>query len=136
MNNLNKLSTLSPVVLRIGIALVFLWFGASQLSDPSSWIGFVPDSVLSMSGLSVITLVYLNGAFEVVLGTALFFGLFTRLTALLLALHMFDITYIVGFDSIGVRDFGLSIATLAIFLQGADWFTLDRFRQGTHTTSR
>ena len=126
---MDKLKLFSPVVLRIGIALVFVWFGISQLADPASWTGYVPDYVMSISGLAVTTIVYLNGIFEIIFGSMLLFGLFTRLAALLLALHILDITLIVGFDSTGVRDFGLSIATIAIFLQGVDWFSLDRFRK-------
>jgi len=65
--------------------------------------------------LSAVTLVHLNGVFEIIFGTALLLGFFTQLSAFLLALHMLDITFTVGFDSIGVRDFGLSIATIVIF---------------------
>jgi hypothetical protein len=40
---------------------------------------------------------------------------------------MLDITYVVGFDAVGVRDFGLAIATVAIFMFGVDRFSLDYF---------
>ncbi len=122
---MEKLKTFSPFILRVGISLVFLWFGSNQIMDPKTWAGFVPDSVVSMSHLDVNTLVYLNGIFEITLGSALLLGFFTRLSALLLALHIIDITYIVGFDATGVRDFGLSIATLAVFLNGMDTISLD-----------
>lgn len=122
---MEKLKTFSPFILRVGISLVFLWFGSNQIMDPKTWVGFVPDSVVSMSHLDVNTLVYLNGIFEITLGSALLLGFFTRLSALLLALHIIDITYIVGFDATGVRDFGLSIATLAVFLNGMDTISLD-----------
>lgn len=124
---MQKISSYSPVVLRIGIALVFLWFGTNQFIDTNAWIGFVPDSIVSLSGLSTATLVHLNGIFEIVFGVALLLGFFTRYAAFLLALHILDITYIVGFDAIGVRDFGLSLATIAIWLHGADFLTLDAY---------
>ncbi len=126
-NIIIKLQKISPTILRIGIALVFIWFGYSQLVDPVSWLDFVPKSVVTMSGMTANTLVFLNGIFEVVFGIALFLGFFTRIVAFLLALHIIDITYIVGFDSIGVRDFGLSIATISIWMNGADQYTLDKF---------
>ena len=121
----NSLRNLAPSILRIGIAAVFMWFGFQQLTDAASWLGYVPDTVVNLSHLTVTTLVHFNGAFEVLFGLALILGLFTRTTALLLALHMADIAFIVGYTSIGVRDIGLTIAAFSIFFYGADLPSLD-----------
>jgi uncharacterized membrane protein YphA (DoxX/SURF4 family) len=102
----------------------------SQISDPNSWIGFVPQSIMDITHLDVTVIVYLNGAFEIIAGSALFLGLFTRTVALLLALHMLDITFVVGLDAIGMRDLGLSVATVVVWMNGMDWFSLDRFIRG------
>lgn len=126
---MNKLTYFAPVVLRVGLSLVFLWFGFSQLVDATQWVAYVPDYAVSLSPFSAITLVHLNGFFEIVFGSLLLLGLFTRFTALLLALHMIDITIIVGLDQTGVRDFAISIATIAVFLNGIDWLSLDRWRR-------
>ena len=125
---MNKLPYFAPVVLRIGISLVILWFGVSQLIDATQWVAYVPDYVVSISHFSATTIVYLNGLFEVIFGSLLLLGFFTRTAALLLALHMLDITLTVGYDQTGVRDFAISIATIAIFLNGIDWLSLDRWR--------
>jgi uncharacterized membrane protein YphA (DoxX/SURF4 family) len=117
----------APIVLRIGIALVFLWFGVQQIINPSIWVGYIPESLVGIFSLSALKLVYLNGLFEIVFASALLLGYFTKFAALLLALHMLDITYVVGFDAVGVRDFGLAIATVAIFMFGVDRFSLDYF---------
>lgn len=127
---MQSLKIFSPVILRIGIALVFIWFGANQFTNTSAWIGYVPDYVIKALSMSAAAVVHLNGIFEIVFGALLLFGFYTRLAAFLLALHIIDITFIVGLDSIGVRDFGLASATVAIWLNGADWLTLDRFARG------
>lgn len=114
-------------VLRLGLSMVFLWFGLQQFVSPESWIGFIPEAILKLSPVGPVTLVHMNGAIELVFGTAMILGLFTRISALILALHMAHITFLVGYDSIGVRDFGLAVATFAIFLNGADNLTLDQF---------
>ena len=118
-------------VLRIGLALVFLWFGTKQIMSPSEWVGYIPKSLVGIFSLSALKIVYLNGLFEIFFGSALLLGYFTRISALLLALHMLDITYVVGFDAIGVRDFGLAIATIAMFMFGPDSFSLDYFKRGS-----
>lgn len=119
----------APTVLRIGIAIVFLWFGMQQLLHTAMWIGLIPKSVIAISGLTAATLVHFNGSFEIVFGLCLLFGFFTRTTALLLALHMLDITYVVGYGATGVRDFGLSIGAISLFLYGIDSVSLDAWFQ-------
>ena len=119
----------SPTVLRIGIALVFLWFGTAQIIDPSGWTSYIPEGIVGIFSLSALKLVYLNGLFEIVFASALLLGYFTRVSALLLALHMIDITYVVGFDAVGVRDFGLAVAAIAVFMNGTDYLSLDYFRK-------
>ena len=114
-------------MLRIGISLVFLWFGSQQFLHPEQWIGFIPQWVINVSPVSPTTLIHFNGALELVFGTSLLIGFFTRISALILALHMSHITAMIGYDSTGVRDFGLSIATWAIFLNGADPFSFDYY---------
>ena len=107
-------------VLRLAMAIVILWFSFAQLSNASQWTAYVPGSIVSMTGLSAITLVYFNAIFELVFGVLLLLGWQTRIVAILLALHLFDIMYIVGYGEIGVRDFGLACATFVVFMNGPD----------------
>jgi uncharacterized membrane protein YphA (DoxX/SURF4 family) len=121
---MEKLKIFAPTFLRISMSVVILWFGIQQVTDPTSWLGFLPSWTTSLP-ISQIHLVYFNGTFEIVFGTFLLLGFYVRIVALLLALHLFDIAYVVGYDAIGVRDFGLALSTTAIFLYGADVFSLD-----------
>src|SRR5262245_26070890 len=123
----DKAKTFAPAVLRVGLSLVFLWFGSEQLLNTSMWTGLVPDSAVSLTGFTATTLVLLNGAFEVVFGVCLLLGYFTRVTAFLLALHMLQIAFLVGYNEIGVRDFGLSMGAIALFLYGRDAMSLDAY---------
>ena len=38
-----------PVILRVGLALVFLWFGSSQLFSPTQWTSFLPGFISIVS---------------------------------------------------------------------------------------
>ena len=117
----------APTVLRIGLALVFLWFGTQQLFNTESWTRLIPDFVIQMSHLSASTWVHINGSLEIVLGLCLLFGFFTQVSALILAAHLAVIALDVGiFTPVGVRDFGLTISTLSIFLNGISYFSLDK----------
>ncbi|MEK6792490.1 MAG: DoxX family protein [Nanoarchaeota archaeon] len=115
---------LGNIILRVSLALVFIYFGFQQVRDPSSWSTFVPD-FLKVSGISGNNVVLLNGVLELVLGTFLIIGLYVRFSALILAIHLFGIAFSIGFTPLGVRDFGLAFATLALYFYGYDKYTLD-----------
>ena len=110
----------APALLRYGMSAVILWFSLAQFFNAALWLAYVPDSIVSATGLSAITLVYFNAVFELLFGVLLVFGWQTRIVAFLLAIHLFDIMYVVGYGEIGVRDFGLAIATLVVAMNGAD----------------
>ena len=112
----------APIVVRLAIALVFLWFGSNQIMAPGEWFGYLPGFVPEQSMAMFVTF---NGIGEIILGLLLVMGLFTRIVALLLALHLLGIIFFVGYNEIGVRDFGLMLAALSIALQGHDSWCFD-----------
>lgn len=78
-----------------------------------------------MSGYAV-QIVYANAIFELIASVFLILGVFVRPVSFLLALHLAAITFKLGFIMDGVRDFGLTVATFAIFLNGEDKWCLKR----------
>ena len=61
---MNKAKRYSFLVLRIGISLVFLWFGFSQIKNPSGWIGMIPSYA---KFIPENLLIYSNGIIEIIL---------------------------------------------------------------------
>ncbi len=120
--NMNRYA---PIVLRYSMAIVVLWFSTQQFLHNENFIAYVPESATSLTHLNIPTLVYLNATFELIFGILLLIGWKIRISAFLLALHLFDIMYIVGYGEIGVRDFGLAMATLSVFMSGPDELSLD-----------
>lgn len=118
IENSKKMQSIGFVVLRVGLALVFLWFGMNQLFDPSSWTSFVPSWGVPPF-LNTTQVVLMNGLFEVLSSILLILNIFTRPAALLLALHLVGIVISTGINPIGIRDLGLSVATFALFLFGS-----------------
>jgi uncharacterized membrane protein YphA (DoxX/SURF4 family) len=108
---------------------VILWFSIAQFSNATQWTAYVPDSIVSMTGISAVILVYFNATFELVFGILLLFGWQTRIVALLLSAHLFDIMYVVGYGEIGVRDFGLAVATFVVFMNGTDPLCIQQKRK-------
>jgi len=113
------------IVVRVGMSLVFLWFGINQLFLPGNFIGYLPPFIFDSAYAN--TAVMANGIFEIIFGSLLLTGFFTRIVALILALHLSAITVQLGYGETAVRDFGLTFATLSIAIGGADKLCLETY---------
>ncbi len=122
---LERISRFAPLLLRVGLAAVILWFGTNQLLEPSLWVSWVP-AWTSALGTDAMTVVYLNGAFEVVAGVLLLLGCWTRLVAFAIFLHMCLIILDIGMSPTGVRDAGIAVGLLALAMQEGDRYSLTR----------
>lgn len=116
---------LHKAILRIGLSLVFLAFGFMQVTSPDNWTGFIPEFLVSTI-LTANNWVMLNGILELVLGVFLLLGIYVRFSSAVLAIHLLFITLSIGFSPIGIRDFGLTIATLVLFFNGADKYCFEK----------
>jgi uncharacterized membrane protein YphA (DoxX/SURF4 family) len=113
--NFNNYSKYAPFVLRLGIGFVFAWFGYSGLTNPDMWIGLVPAWTAAIAPAK--TLVLIHGAVELIGGLLLIAGLWVRPVAAVLFLSLAHTLTILKFGPVFVRDIGLLLATLAIFLR-------------------
>lgn len=96
---------------------------------------YVPDWVASLIGSAELAS-FMNGIAEVILAVLLLLGFGTRIVAALLAAHLAAITVVIGFNATGVRDFGLTVATLALALHGKDAWCIDTYLEKRFSGTR
>lgn len=102
------------LILRIGVALVLFWFGGSQLLNPAGWTEYLPEWLTGISPISPEVLVLVNGGVEVILGAFILLGMYVRISAFIVALHLFGIGISLGNTPSGIRDIGLGFMALAL----------------------
>ncbi len=124
MKFLENARRFAPAILRYGLGLVYLWFGISQLIDPKNFIGYLPTFIFNSPYATAFVIA--NGIFEIIAGILLILGIFTRLVAALLGLHLLAIMFDLGYGDVAVRDFGLAISTLTITLWGEDEWCMEK----------
>ena len=118
----------STTIIRIALALVLLWFGIDEIINPENWFGYIPQWFNNFIPFSLETFFLLNGIFEIIIGVLLFIGLYTRIIAFIAAFHLLSITIAVGYNDIGIRDFGLTLMAVSLIFSGAGVLSLDNKR--------
>ena len=112
----------APIFVRYGIGIVFFLFGIDQIFNSANWFAWTPSFV--PFGAETFWLV--NGIFNLSIGVLLLVGFLTRIAALLATLHLVGVIFTLGYNDISIRDFGLLLGALAILLNGADKWSLDK----------
>lgn len=117
---MRKFAKKYPLMMRLFLGFVLLWFGISEIFNPKYFSGYVPEFVLKFSPLDLYTLVQIHGAVLALLSLALFFRLYIQITSMIILFVLFSIILglIVtsGFNEIAVRDIGLFGLALSIWL--------------------
>ncbi len=117
---------LGLLIMRVGLSGVLIWFGAQQLLSPQDWTGYIPEEILDLSHVGAQTWVLINGSAEIALGTLLFLGVFVRVAALIMGLHLVMIAYSLGYTAVAVRDWGLAFALLGLALTGGGMLSAEQ----------
>ncbi len=116
---------LAPILLRTGIAVVFLIFGIDKFFHVDSWLAYVPAWAGAFIPVDLTLFMYIQGVIEALLGFLLLIGFWSRTVSFLCALHLAGIMVALGYNEITVRDFGLLMATLALSLREQGKWSVD-----------
>ena len=108
-------------ILRVGMAITFLWIGVLIFQSPEAWAGFIQPWALDLLPISPKAALMVTAILDIVIGGFLLIDMFTWLAALLGALHLASILIVSGIDAITVRDIGLLAAMVS--LTAASWPT-------------
>jgi hypothetical protein len=106
---------LSECVLRIAIALSFLYPPLAALTDPYSWSGYFPSFLTAILGTNTLLFLHAFGIVEVAIALWVLFGKRILIPSILAALMLLAI---VGFNlaqfPILFRDISIALAALAL----------------------
>jgi uncharacterized membrane protein YphA (DoxX/SURF4 family) len=101
----------SALVLRLGLAFVFGWFGIDKFLYVDNWLGWIPSW---MTFVPPHPFLYALGVLEIVAALFLLGGKYLRVVSLACAALMAGIVFSFGINDITVRDIGLIAMALAL----------------------
>lgn len=112
----NKLSFL---ILRLSLAIVFLWFGINKFVHPDYWINtWLPSwfmNFLTKFNLEALSFIYLLGVFEIAVGLSFLLNIFIKLFAFFAILFLLLIIITNNLNEMLVRDIGILGGVFALF---------------------
>lgn len=123
---LEKKKDLVPFLLRIGLGIIFFWFGITKFTNIELWYSFIPPWLESLLPISVKMFLYIQGVIETLIGLFLIFGIFVRKSAFLAALILIVIIITVGFNDISLRDFGLLMIAISLMILGQGKYSISK----------
>ena|SRR3989344_3651759 len=123
---LEKKKDLVPFLLRLGLGIIFFWFGITKFTNIESWYSFIPPWLESLLPISVNMFLYIQGAIETLIGLFLILGIFVRKSAFLAALILIVIIITVGFNDISLRDFGLLMIAISLMILGQGKYSISK----------
>ena len=115
-------------ILRVGMAITFLWIGILIFRDPESWGAMVQPWVLKLLPLPIKSMMLSIAVLDMLIGFFLLIDVFTWLLALIGALHLVTVLAVTGINAITVRDIGLLAGLLAL--------VVTKFPRNQYTSSK
>ncbi|MBS3149144.1 DoxX family protein [Candidatus Woesearchaeota archaeon] len=126
LKSLEKKKDLVPFLLRIGLGIIFFWFGITKFTNVQDWLRYIPPWLQSLIPISMNLFLYIQGAIETLIGLFLILGIFVRKSAFLAALILIVIIITVGFNDISLRDFGLLMIAISLMILGQGKYSISK----------
>lgn len=111
-------SSLANLTLTIGLATVFALFGLDKFWNPLLWVSWVPQWMDGLLGLDINAWLSFIGAFEILCAIFLVIPVhrFRKVGVSLIIVQLLVILPLAGFTDTGIRDFGLLMSAVALWL--------------------
>ncbi len=110
-------------ILRVGMAVTFLWIGLLVLKAPEAWGGYIQPWALELLPVPVASLMIGTAVFDLAIGFLLLVNVGTWIVSLFAAVHLAVVLTVGGINAVTVRDIGLLAGALALFIEAvpAKW---------------
>lgn len=101
-------------ILRVGIAITFIWIGVLIFKEPQAWGNLLQPWAADLLPIPLQEAMIGTAILDILIGVLLLIDFLTWLAALLGAFHLVIVLITTGITPVTVRDIGLLAATLAL----------------------
>lgn len=116
-------------ILRIGLAVTFLWIGFLILKNPEAWGGYLQPWAVELLPIPLAQAMMGTAILDIAIGAFLLINFLPWLAALVGAVHLVVIMITSGITDITVRDIGLLGGTLALMIDSLPQTIINRINK-------
>ncbi len=103
-------------ILRLGLAITFLWIGVLIFKDPLAWSSFINPWAVNLFFFDLKSAMLGTAILDILIGILFLINPLVYLAAILGSLHLIIILIVSGINVITVRDIGLLGSTIAVLI--------------------
>ena len=104
----------SLAILRVGMAITFLWIGILIFSDPDAWGGLLQPWAVNLLPVPLAQAMHATAVLDLLIGLCLLLDVFVLPAVIISLIHLIIVLITVGINVVTVRDIGLAAASLAL----------------------
>lgn len=118
-------------ILRIGLAITFLWIGILIFKNPEAWGGYLQPWAAGLLPIPIAQAMIGTAILDMAIGTFLLFNFLPWLAALVGAIHIIIVLTVSGITDITARDIGLLAGTTALMIDSLPQWVLNKITKPT-----
>ena len=115
-------------ILRVGLAITFLWIGVLIFKEPEAWGGYLMPWAANLLPIPIREAMIGTAILDVVIGILLLIDSFIWLAALAGAIHLIIVLAVTGITDVTVRDIGILAAMIALMVDSLSKTFIDKVR--------
>jgi len=104
-------------ILRISLAITFIWIGVLILKNPESWGGYLEPWAVDFLPVSVTQALLGTAILDILIGILFLIDWLTWFAGFMASLHIIVVLTVSGITDITVRDIGLLTAALVVMIE-------------------
>ena len=115
-------------ILRVGLAITFLWIGVLIFKYPEAWGGYLSPWAAGLLPIPIKETMIGTAILDVAIGALLLVDSFVWLAALIGVIHLIIILTVTGITDITVRDVGILAGMIALMIDSLPKKFMDKIR--------
>ena len=116
-------------ILRVGLAVTFLWIGILIIKNPEAWGGYLQPWAAGLLPVPLAQAMFGTAILDIAIGAFLLINFLPWLAATIGAIHLIAILIVSGITDITVRDIGLLAGTLALIIDSPPPSIISRIKK-------